>query len=71
MTLQQLKVFVTVVELGSFSRAAESLRISQPAVSTHIRCLEEELGDKCHVRAASKHSVTVGEPCHELQQVSP
>ena len=44
LTLHQLKVFVTVVELGSFSRAGESLRISQPAVTTHIKCLEEELG---------------------------
>lgn len=44
MTLHQLKVFLTVVELGSFSRAGESLHISQPAISTQVRCLEEELG---------------------------
>jgi len=41
--LRQLRVFVTVARLGSFTRAAEQLHIAQPAVSISIRKLEEEL----------------------------
>ncbi|MDP1631649.1 MAG: LysR substrate-binding domain-containing protein [Caulobacter sp.] len=43
MTLAQLASFVRIVELGSFSRAAASLRIAQPALSRQVRALEEEL----------------------------
>lgn len=40
----QMQVFETVAELRSFSRAAERLHMTQPAVSQHIRALEESLG---------------------------
>lgn len=43
MHLQTLKYVVTVAELGSYSRAAERLFISQPALSQSIRRLEMEL----------------------------
>jgi len=43
MDLRQLKVFKEVAQLGSFTRAAESLHIAQPAVSVTVRKLEEEL----------------------------
>lgn len=43
MDLRQLEVFAQVARLGSFSRAAEALHLSQPTVSEHIRALEEEL----------------------------
>ena len=43
-TLRQLKVFETVARLSSYSRAAEELHLSQPAVSTQIRKLEEHAG---------------------------
>ena len=42
--LRQLEIFVKVAELGSFSRAAEALFMTQPTVSEHIRTLEDELG---------------------------
>ena len=43
-TLRQLKVFETGARLSSYSRAAEELHLSQPAVSTQIRKLEEHAG---------------------------
>ncbi len=43
---QQLHVFVTVVEKRNFSRAAEELHMTQPAVSQYIKSLEEALGTK-------------------------
>jgi DNA-binding transcriptional LysR family regulator len=44
-TLRQLKVFESVARLNSFSRAAEELHLSQPAVSTQIKKLEEHAGN--------------------------
>lgn len=44
MNLIQLKSFATVAKLGSFTKAAERLHLSQPAISGHIRRLEDELG---------------------------
>lgn len=43
---QPLNVFVTVVEKRNFSRAAEELHMTQPAVSQYIKNLEESLGTK-------------------------
>ncbi len=43
MDLRQLRVFVEIVRQGSFTRAAESLHVAQPAISISIRKLEEEL----------------------------
>jgi DNA-binding transcriptional LysR family regulator len=43
MDLRRLEMFVRVAELGSFSRAADALFLTQPTISEHIRALEEEL----------------------------
>lgn len=43
-TLRQLKVFETVARHLSFSRAAEELHLTQPAVSTQVRQLEHHVG---------------------------
>lgn len=43
MEIKQLKYFLTVTELGSFSKAAVVLSVAQPVLSRHIRSLEEEL----------------------------
>lgn len=43
MDLRNLKTFVEVAELGSFTKAAERLGYSQPAVSFQVHQLEEEL----------------------------
>lgn len=46
MEIRKLEVFCKVVELKSFTRAAEAVLLSQPTVSEHVRSLEEELGQK-------------------------
>ena len=59
-TLRQLKVFEAVARLLSFSRAAEELYLTQPAVSTQIKkltdhaglALFEQLGKKIHLTPA-------------------
>jgi len=44
LNLYQLHIFETVAQEGSFSRAAEQLYLTQPAVSQHIQTLEANLG---------------------------
>lgn len=44
MELRQLRYFLQVADFKSFSRAALAVRIAQPALSRHIRKLEEEMG---------------------------
>lgn len=44
MDVTQLRTILHVAELGSLSKAADRLRIAQPALSRQVRMLEEELG---------------------------
>ncbi|WP_297526865.1 LysR family transcriptional regulator, partial [Thiohalobacter sp.] len=44
LTLQQLRLFQSVVRNGSFTRAAEEMHLTQPAVSIQIRRLEDQAG---------------------------
>ncbi len=44
MNIRQLEAFKTIMELGSFTRAAEKLNLSQPAVSKLIFLLERRCG---------------------------
>jgi DNA-binding transcriptional LysR family regulator len=44
MDLRRLEIFAKVAELGSFSRAADALFLTQPTISEHVRSLEDELG---------------------------
>lgn len=46
MEIRQLVTFKRIAELRSYTRAAESLSLTQPAVSHQLRTLEEELGQK-------------------------
>lgn len=50
LSLYKLEIFNHVAMEGSFSRAAERLLLSQPAVSQHIRDLEASLGAGLFVR---------------------
>lgn len=42
--IRQLRYFVTIIDEGSFSRAAYRLHVAQPALSQHVRNMEAELG---------------------------
>lgn len=44
MDIYQLETFVTVAREGSITRASELLHLSQPAVSAHIKAMEDTLG---------------------------
>ncbi len=46
MDIRRLEVFCKVVDLGSFTRAAEASLLSQPSVSEHVRALEEHFDEK-------------------------
>ncbi len=50
LSLQQIRCFCAAVELGSFTAAAELLRVSQPAVAEQVRKLEQALGADLFVR---------------------
>ncbi len=54
MELSELQAFLAVVEEGSFSRAAQRLHRTQPAVSQTIRKLENDLGEALFDRS-SRH----------------
>jgi LysR family transcriptional regulator, carnitine catabolism transcriptional activator len=56
LNLRQLQTFVTVARLGSFTRAAHLLHLSQPALTKQLRQLEETLG----VRLLDRNTRTVG-----------
>jgi len=58
--LRQLEIFVKVAELGSFSKAAEALFLTQPTISEHIRTLEDELGVRLLDRLGRGAAVTKG-----------
>ena len=61
-TLRQIQVFETIARLGSFSRAAELLHLTQPTVSMQVKKLSETLntplfetiGRKPHLTEAGK-----------------
>lgn len=50
MNSQSARIFLAIVEHGSVSAAAQALYISQPAVSSHLNRLEEQLGFPLLVR---------------------
>ena len=58
MKRMQLEYFVRIVEEKSFTKAAEKLFISQPALSKSIRALEAELGVTLFKRDPRELSLT-------------
>jgi len=59
-TLRQIQVFLAVAELGSFTKAAERLKLAQPALSQNVRELEHELGLRLFDRTTRKVELTSG-----------
>src|ERR1700681_3409966 len=58
MDINQLEVFLAVAQEKSFSRAAEALHRTQPAVSQGIRRLEAELGESLFDRSSKDGTLT-------------
>ena len=53
MEFDQIETFLAVLTYGGFHKAAEALRVSQPAISARIRALEESLGVPLFARAGN------------------
>jgi DNA-binding transcriptional LysR family regulator len=65
--LKQLRAFVYTVKLGTLTRAAEALYLSQPSVSLQVKALERELGVTLFERTRRRITVTdAGEALYEL-----
>ncbi len=77
-TLRQLKVFEAVARHLSFSRAAEELHLTQPAVSTQVRKLEdhaglplfEQFGKKIYLTPAGAELLDIGRNIIQQFQVA-
>jgi DNA-binding transcriptional LysR family regulator len=79
-TLRQLKVFEAVARHGSYSRAAQELHLTQPAVSLQVRQLEhhaglplfEQLGRRVHLTAAGTelraHCLAILRQFHDAEE---
>ena len=64
MHLEHLRFFHAVAETGSFTRAAEELLLTQPAVSSQIIKLEDEIGQKLFERRGKQVQLTrAGRSC--------
>tara|TARA_R110002060_G_scaffold51424_6_gene62384 strand:+ start:33290 stop:34177 length:888 start_codon:yes stop_codon:yes gene_type:complete len=57
-TIKQIRAFLAVVEVNSFVEASELLHISQPALSTSIKNLEETIGGKLLARSTRTLALT-------------
>ena len=68
MTLRQLQIFNEVCDLRSYSRAAEEMSLTQPAVSLQIRQLEELVGQPLFDYVGKKLYMT--EAAEALQRAS-
>jgi DNA-binding transcriptional LysR family regulator len=55
---QNLKAFITVAEMGSFSEAADRLYLTQSAISKRIALLEQQIGKRLFDRIARQVSLT-------------
>jgi len=65
--LKQLRAFVYTVRLGTLSRAAEALFLSQPSISLQLKALERELGASLLERTRRRVTLTdAGEALYEM-----
>ncbi|ALK09894.1 LysR substrate-binding domain-containing protein [Blastochloris viridis] len=63
---RQLRYFISIVEQGSLSRAAETLHVAQPALSLHLKRMEEEFG--CQLVLRTSRGVVPTESGQRLAQ---
>jgi DNA-binding transcriptional LysR family regulator len=64
---KQLRAFVSTVKLGTLTRAAEALYLSQPTISLQLQALERELGVALLERSRRRINLTdAGEALYEL-----
>lgn len=59
MRTQDIEIILAIKEMGSFSRAADSLSLSQPAVSLAVKRVEEELDTRIFDRSGPSVSTTL------------
>ena len=68
-TLRQLEVFKTIARLGSFTRAAEELHLTQPTVSMQIKKLTDAVGLPLFEQVGKRVYLTeVGHALHEFSR---
>src|SRR5690349_21083111 len=67
LNLREIRAFVAVAQMGSFTRAAARLNVSQPALTVQIRRLEETLGARLFDR--NSRTVTLTSVGRELLPV--
>jgi DNA-binding transcriptional LysR family regulator len=60
LTIPQIRAVEAVARLGSFTRAAEQLGLSQPTVSTQVRAVEELASQRLFVRSGGAVTVSPG-----------
>ena len=58
MGIDEIRTFVTIAQLGGFTRAADRLHRSQPAISRRIGLIEEELGAPLFERVRGRIALT-------------
>lgn len=58
MDIRQIRTFVTVARLGSITKAAEALHVTQPAASGQIKSLEEDLSMRLFARTTTSLALT-------------
>ncbi len=67
LTEQLINCFLSVVQNGSFTKAAEELFLTQQAVSKHVKKLEQELGTELLVRTTRMvHPTEQGEKYYQM-----
>ena len=74
LTIRQIEVFNAVARLQNYTRAAEELHMSQPAVSMQIKQLEdgvglplfEQVGKQIHLTEAGRHMYSYGRSMADL-----
>lgn len=67
MNIRQMEIFRAIMRAGSVTAAAESLNVSQPAVSAMLRHCEDQLGTRLFFRIGRRLEVDFGIACGPLQ----